>query len=215
MKPPMTPAFSTVTLRRSRPLLWCAGIVLALGNTLAAAQSTPPAEEPDTLILSDTLHYDDIKRESIFVGNVTMTRGNLTLSSDRLAMREDADGFQFGTATVEQADRVHLRQEKPEKFENIKAESLRAEYDGKAKQLILIGQAVVTRYVCGQPQDNIRGERIVYHQDTDTYEAFGGPQSAGPNQRVRSVTRHRSKSDAALADCTRRSPTAASATAKP
>jgi len=170
-----------------------------------AAASGQPAEEPDTLILSDTLHYDDAKRESVFTGNVIMTRGLLKLTSDKLVMHEDPQGFQYGTATVSKGGLVNVRQENPEKYEVIEAQGLRADYDGKKETLTMTGQAVITRYICGKPFDNIKGERVIYHQKTDTYEAFSGPQSAAAGGRVRSLAQPRAKTDAALAECQKKS----------
>src|SRR5690606_8872322 len=113
--------------------------VLASGlvySPLALAQQGGNQEEPDTLVVSDTLIYDDNAKESVFTGNVVLTRGNMTLHSDRLAMREDAEGFQFGTATVEGGKLVLLRQENPEKYEVLEAKGLRAEYNGKTEEKI-------------------------------------------------------------------------------
>lgn len=169
-----------------------------------AGSSEQPAAEPDTLILSDTLDYDDIKKESIFTGNVIMTRGLMTLHADKLIMREDAEGFQHGTATVEKG-KVHIRQEDPEKFEVIEAEGLRGEYNGKTEDLEMIGKAVITRYICGKPFDNIRGERVIYKQKTDTYQAFGGPNSAAAGGRVRSLAKPRASADKAAAECKQKS----------
>lgn len=169
------------------------------------AQDAPPAEEPDTLVLSDTLTYDDVKRESIFSGNVIMTRGAMTLHSDKLVMHEDDAGFQYGTATVTGDKLVYIKQENPEKFEVIEARGLRGEYDGKTEEVKVIGRAVVTRFVCGKPFDTIKGERVVYNQKTDTYHAYSGPQSAAPGGRVRSLAQPRAKSDAAAAECRQKS----------
>lgn len=174
-------------------------LIVALGVP-ALAQDTAE-EEPDTLVLSDTLNYDDIKRESIFTGNVIMTRGLMTLHSDKLVMREDDEGFQHGTATVNEGNLVYIRQENPEKFEVIEARGLRGEYDGKAEEVHVIGQAVVTRFVCGKPFDTVKGERVVYQQKTDTYQAYSGPSSAAPGGRVRSLAIPRAKADAAAAEC--------------
>lgn len=171
----------------------------------AATQADTEAPAPDTLILSDTLNYDDIKKESIFTGNVIMTRGLMTLRSDKLVMSEDAEGFQYGTATVNPGKLVHIRQENPEKFEVIEAEGVRGEYDGKKEELVMIGQAVLTRYVCGKPFDNVKGERVVYKQKTETYEAYGGPNSAAAGGRVRSLASPRAKADAAAAECRKKS----------
>lgn len=180
--------------------------LLVLALTLATAaqaaeQASQAAEEPNTLILSDSLHFDDVKRQSTFTGNVIMTRGDLTLRSDVLEMREDADGFQFGTATAPKSGRVHIRQVRPNTAEVIEAVGQRAEYDGKSETIEVIGQAVITRLVCGKPFDNIRGQRIRYNQKTDTYEAHGGSGSAAAGGRVRSMALPRAKSDAAAAAC--------------
>ena len=126
----------------------------------AGGRQGPPAEEPSTLILSDTLHYDDVKKQSVFTGNVNMTRGLMTLTSDTLEMHEDAKGNQYGTATANKGKVVTIRQERPENFELIEGKGLRAEYDGTNSTFDLIGQAVVVRYVCGKPFDTIRGERV-------------------------------------------------------
>ncbi|HUH59393.1 MAG TPA: lipopolysaccharide transport periplasmic protein LptA [Candidimonas sp.] len=182
-------------------------MALACASAVAHAQKAPPAPapEPDTLILSDTLDYDDIKKESVFTGNVIMTRGLMTLNSDRLTMREDAQGFQHGTATVKPGNLVFIRQEDPEKFEILEARGLRAEYNGKTEQIEVIGQAIVTRFICGKPFDNVKGERVVYHQKNGTYQAYGGPDSAAPGGRVRSLAQPRAKADAAVAECRKKS----------
>lgn len=184
------------------------GAVLLMASVLAPAHAADPApkgaapaEEPSTLILSDTLHYDDVKKQSVFTGNVNLTRGLMTLTSDTLQMNEDAQGNQFGTATANKGKVVTIRQERPETFELIEGTGLRAEYDGSKSTFDLIGQAIVTRYVCGKPFDTIRGERVRYNEKTGTYEAQGGPNSSAAGGRVRSVAEPRAKSDAAIAEC--------------
>ncbi|KGD90816.1 sugar ABC transporter substrate-binding protein [Achromobacter sp. RTa] len=184
------------------------GAVLLTASALApafaadpASKSATPAEEPSTLILSDTLHYDDVKKQSVFTGNVNLTRGLMTLTSDTLQMNEDPQGNQFGTATANKGKVVTIRQERPETFELIEGKGLRAEYDGSKSTFDLIGQAVVIRYVCGKPFDTIRGERVRYNEKTGTYEAQGGPNSSAAGGRVRSVAEPRAKTDAAIAEC--------------
>ncbi len=199
-------------------LAWLAAIVLATASGMAAAQpaATPPAEkkpaaaaeaqpEPDTLILSDTLNYDDIKKESVFTGNVILTRGLMTLRADKLVVREDPEGFQHGTATVGGGKLVYVRQEDPAKFEVLEAQGLRGEYNGKTEEVEMIGQAVVTRFVCGKQFDRISGERVKFNQKTNTYQAFSGPNSAAAGGRVRSVASPRAKADAAAAQCRQKS----------
>ena len=182
-------------------LLACALLCI---NTAAYAQKPADkqaVDEPDTLILSDTLNYDDLKKESTFTGNVVMTRGQMTLNSDVLVMREDAEGFQYGTATVDAGKLVFIRQETPEKFEVIEAKGLRAEYDGKAETIEMIGQATVTKFICGKPFDTINGERVKYFQATSIYQAAGGPNSAARGGRVRSLATPGANAEAAAAAC--------------
>jgi lipopolysaccharide export system protein LptA len=164
-------------------------------------KAATPEEEPSTLILSDTLHYDDVKKESVFTGNVVMTRGLMNLHSDQLEMREDAQGNQYGTATANAGKLVTIRQDRPETFELIEGTGLRAEYDGTKSQFDLIGQAIVIRYVCGKQFDTIRGQRVRYNDKAGTYEAIGGPASSAPGGRVRSVVEPRARSDAAIEEC--------------
>ena len=191
--------------RRTACLLFAS--VLTLGATCAQAQKAAPkdpaakAEEPSTQILSDTLHYDDVKRESTFTGNVVMTRGLMTLNSDKLTLHEDAQGFQFGVATVAPGKRVFIRQDRPENFEVLEGVGQVAEYNGKDETVDLIGQAVVTRFICGKQFDNVSGQRVRYNQKTDTYEAFSGPDSVNPGGRVRSVAQPRARAEAAVAEC--------------
>lgn len=171
------------------------------GSTANGGKAATPADEPSTLVLSDTLHYDDMKKQSIFTGNVVMTRGLMNLHSDQLEMHEDAQGNQFGTATANPGKMVTIRQDRPDTFELIVGTGLRAEYDGPKDQFDLIGQAVVIRYVCGKQFDTIRGQRVRYNDKAGTYEAEGGPESSAPGGRVRSVVEPRAKSDAAVEEC--------------
>jgi len=213
----------TMTLpTASAPLRLLGALLLAAACAHAqAAQTDAPGktggqqEDPSTLILSDTLHYDDIKRQSVFTGNVVLTRGLMKLNADRLEVHEDAKGNQYGVATADKNKMVTLRQERPETFETIEGVGVRAEYDGAKSQFDLIGQAVVTRYICGKPFDVIRGQRVRYNDKTGTYEAEGGPNSSAPGGRVRSLAEPRAKSDAAIAACRAQRGQAPAAGAKP
>ena len=69
------------------------------------------------------------------------------------------------------------------------------------EQIDMIGKAVITRFICGKPFDNIQGERVIYRQKTGTYQAFGGPNSAAPGGRVRSLATPRARADAAIEAC--------------
>lgn len=167
----------------------------------AASSQDSPAEQPNTQVTSDSMQYDDSKHQSVFTGNVVATRGQLNIYADQLNVNEDKDGFQYGTATANKGKVVTITEDRPDTYEHIEGKGLRGEYDGKKQQFDLIGHAVVIRYICGKPFDTIRGERVRYYQKTDIYEAQGGPGSAGPDGRVRSLAEPRSKTQAAMDAC--------------
>jgi len=176
-------------------------LLYAASHLMAGIVAAQTVEAPDVLVLSDTLTYDDVKKVSVFTGNVLLTRGTMTLHAHTLHLREDAAGHQFGTATASAGGRVFVRQETPENFEVIEAKGLRAEYNSQTEEIEMIGQAIVTRLICGKPFDTISGARVIYRQKTDTYEAHGGSDSAGPHGRVRSLAQPRAKINAAIQAC--------------
>lgn len=184
-----------------KKLLFTLYLFLGLSLGLTPVVATGQTVEPDTVILSDTLDYDDLARKSVFKGNVIVTRGNLNLHADQVEVNELADGSQHVIATLNDSDRVRVRQETPEKYEVVKGEGLRGEYNSGSEQLTLIGQAVLTRYICGKAIDSIRGERVIYNKKSDTYQALGGPDSADSQKRVRSIARPRVNIDQAIAEC--------------
>jgi lipopolysaccharide export system protein LptA len=170
-------------------------------NALFGSTENQTEEEPATQILSNELTYDENNKTSVFTGDVIMTRGLLKLLADELRLKEDAEGYQYGTATVNGQKRVYIRQERPENFEVLEGLGERAEYDGKEETFDLIGQALLTRYICGKPFDSVSGERVRYFQKTDRYQAFSGPNSSNPDGRVRSIAQPRAKVDAAIEAC--------------
>lgn len=197
-------ALNTAKALGALSLLGSLATVSAQTAAPTSAVATPPSapvEEPSTTILSDTLRYDDSKKESTFTGKVVMTRGLLTLSSDVLSMREDSEGYQYGIATADPGKRVFIRQVRPENFEVLEGVGLKADYDGKNETFDLIGQAVVTRYICGKHFDTVSGQQVRYNQKTDVYQAFSGPDSFNPDGRVRSVAQPKARTEAAIAAC--------------
>ncbi|OVZ59518.1 lipopolysaccharide transport periplasmic protein LptA [Pigmentiphaga sp. NML080357] len=161
--------------------LACAGPAAA-----ARADSAQP-----TTVDADALRYDDLKQTSIFTGNVVLTKGSLILRADRLELREDAEGYQFGVATANSGKLVHVRQRREGTDEYIEGEGERVEYDGRNELIHFISKAVVKRLACEQMVDEVRGQRITYNQRTETYTATGGPKAPTPNQRVRTIIQPR------------------------
>lgn len=182
-----------------KKLLLLSTISVLSCSVAAYAQTTKP-EEPETLVLSDSLSYDDINKTSIFTGHVILTRGLMRLTADKLLLKEDETGAQHGTATVSESPRVTVLEERPESYETIYAEGAQATYNGETEVVRLIGKSVIIRRVCGKVVDTLRGDVITYNSKNSTYKAEGGPNSPDKG-RVRSVVQARSKVDAAIEEC--------------
>lgn len=180
-----------IFLPHRKPKLWLGLYILLLNHAVMAQEPSATTEEPETLIFSDTLRYDDINSTTVFTGNVVLTRGFFQLRSDHLTMTEDDAGYRFLVATMEttppqtipqtdsaalvsttpQAHLVQLIEEDLENYELFRAQGLKAEYDDKSEILTMTGQATVTRYICGKAMDNVRGEQVVYSSKNKTYHA--------------------------------------------
>ncbi|WP_028357671.1 lipopolysaccharide transport periplasmic protein LptA [Brackiella oedipodis] len=173
-------------------------IVLGMGvSSLCAAQSQSATPAPqkasadadaanETLVLSDTLDYDDNSKTSVFSGNVILTRGLMRLNADKLEVSEDKQGTKHGKATMNKgSDFIHILQEQPEKYTTIKGQGKVGLYEGEGEVFRLRDQAVVTRFVCGRAVDNVRGHEVIYNSDKGTYRAVADSKQAG--QRVRSL----------------------------
>ena len=69
---------------------------------LLAVTGLVQAERTDrnkpTQIEADRASYDDLKQVSVWEGNVILTRGSLIIRAQRLEIRQDPEGYQYGTA---------------------------------------------------------------------------------------------------------------------
>ena len=128
---------------------------------------------------------DDARRISIFEGNVVLTKGTQVVRADRIVVRQDADGFQFATATGKP---VRFRQKGDPKDGKeavwTDGEALRIELDDRNEQVELFERARVTR-----DQDTVNGEYIFLDQRSEFFSvsAAKGAAPTSPEGRVRAV----------------------------
>ncbi|VCU71777.1 Lipopolysaccharide export system protein LptA precursor [Pigmentiphaga humi] len=169
--------------------------VLALAAAAGAGQAVAARADnaQPTTVDADSLRYDDLKQTSIFTGNVVLTKGSLILRADRMELREDAEGYQFGVATANGGKLVNVRQRREGTDEYIEGVAERVEYDGRNELIHFISKAIVKRLACEQMVDEVRGQRVTYNQRTETYTATGGPQAPTSNQRVRTIIQPRAQ----------------------
>jgi lipopolysaccharide export system protein LptA len=154
---------------------------------LAFAALPLHAEKADrdkpTQVEANKMSADDARKLNIFDGNVVVTKGTIRLTADRVVVRQDAEGFQFATATGRPA-RFRQRQDaKPGEKEGIwiDGEAQRIEVDERNQNIKLYDNARVTRGC-----DEVTGDYIFVDQRSDFYEVQGGKDS-GAKGRVKAI----------------------------
>jgi len=130
---------------------------------------------------SDRMNADDAKKTSVFEGRVVLTQGTMVIRADRLTVRQDGQGFQFGTAVGNPAS---FRQKREGFEEIIEGEAERIEYDGRADRVEFFNRARLRRD-CG---DDVVGNYISYDAKTEQFSVQSAKgTAAGKDDRVRAV----------------------------
>ncbi len=168
-------------------------VLLALGSP--GVQAERADREKPMNIEADALRHDELKQISVFTGNVVMTKGTIVLRGAQLEVRQDPDGFQYGTVTAAAGKRAFFRQKRdtapgaPHEF--VEGEGEVIEYDGKADIVKFIRRGELRRYRDTTLTDQVNGAVIVYNNITDIFTVDGqknapsGAQSGTPTGRVR------------------------------
>ena len=120
-------------------------------------------------IEADELVHDDLKQLTVFKGHVLVTKGTIVLKGDRIEVREDPQGFQYGVITPESGKRAFYRQKREGVNEYMEGEALRIEYDGRLDRVTLQDQAVLRRYRGTVINDEMSGHLITYDHLSETF----------------------------------------------
>ncbi len=83
-------------------------LALLCGNVLAEKAD----KEKPMNVEADTLRYDDLKQTSVFTGNVVLTKGTIVIRGARVDVRQDPEGYQYGTVTAEAGKLAFYRQKR-------------------------------------------------------------------------------------------------------
>ena len=177
----------------------CVGVLVALTASSAWAEKADRTKPMN--VESDSLRYDDAKQTSVFTGNVVITKGTLVLRADRVEVRQDNEGFQFGTATSTGGKRAFFRQKREAGDEWIEGEAESIVYDGRADNVSFRGNANLRRLRGATLTDETQGALITYDNTSDVFNVSGGnATSAGnPSGRVRAVLTPRTASPTSTA----------------
>ena len=160
---------------------------LFLLAVLAAAPALAEKADKDkpTQIEANRMSSDETRRLNIFDGNVVLTKGTLNVRADRIVVRQDAEGYQYATAT---GSPVRFRQRQDPKDGKdagwLDGEAKRIEIDDKKSTVELYDKARVTR-----EGDEVLGDYILVDQKSDYFSVSAGPDGASkaPGGRVRAI----------------------------
>ncbi|HEX7053041.1 MAG TPA: lipopolysaccharide transport periplasmic protein LptA [Burkholderiales bacterium] len=144
-------------------------LLLSLGAALARAEQADSSKP--TQIEANRMQADDVRRLTIFEGDVVVTRGTLKIEADRIVVRQDAEGYQHSTAT---GTPVKFRQRldaKPPAKEGgwMEGEAQRIELDDRTGKIELFGEARVNR-----AGDEVAGDYILVDQRADFFTVTPG-----------------------------------------
>lgn len=188
MKHPSAPFRNPRPAARLLRLMAAAALAAGLGSPVPSLAERADRDKPVNLE-ADRVDLDDAKKEAVFVGNVTLTQGTMTIKADKIIVKQDAEGFQYGIAYGNPA---HFRQKREGFDEYIEGFSERLEYDGKADKMQMFTNARIQR-----GGDEVRGDYIAYNAVTEFFQVIGGGKSAAtsgnPQGRVHAVIQPKPK----------------------
>ncbi|EYC50141.1 organic solvent tolerance protein OstA [Hylemonella gracilis str. Niagara R] len=155
------------------------------------APATPAPAAQAMHIEADALRYDDQRQISVFSGNVVLTRGGITIEGERIEVRQDPQGYQYGHITAALGERARLTQLREGMNETVVAESNTIEYDGRADVFKLLGDARLRRLRGGAEADYMSGQVIVYDNLRDIFTIDGAKTNGAVPTRPNTDTRVR------------------------
>jgi lipopolysaccharide export system protein LptA len=171
-----------MTMRINKQLL----VLLWTLSLIAPVYAEKADRDKPINLEADSVTLDDIKKISVYQGNVILSQGTMLLRADRVEVKQDPQG---GLQTVQASGRpVSFRQKLDGSEDYIEGFAQRIEFSNATGQLELTGQAQLRR-----GQDELRGARISYNANTEFYKVSGQADAQTPAGRVRAVIRPRPK----------------------
>jgi lipopolysaccharide export system protein LptA len=171
----------------ARPALVACLVLVARPAFAEKADKDKPAQ-----IEANRMSSDETRRLTIFEGNVVVTKGTMTVRAERIVVRQDAEGYQYTTAT---GNPVKFRQrEDPKEGKEggwMDGEALRIEIDDRKSTVELHEKARVTR-----GGDEVLGNFIFVDQRSDFFSVSAGKDDKDPQGgRVRATLQPKAPPD--------------------
>ena len=128
---------------------------------------------------------DDLQQVCTLEGNVILVKGTMRATGDRVEIRKDPEGYQYGLIEAAPGKVATFRQKRdtsePGVEEYVEGQAERIEYDEKADTVKLISRARVRLLDNDVPKDELRGDSITYDQRNSKYFVTGGKSAVNPN----------------------------------
>jgi lipopolysaccharide export system protein LptA len=155
------------------------GIFIVFLMTALPAWGEKADRDKPTQIEANRMSADDVKRMTIFEGNVILTKGTVAVRAERIIVRQDAEGYQLTSAT---GAPVRFKQKlDPKEGEKegqwMDGEALRVEIDERKQTLELFDSARVNR-----GGDQVTGAYIFVDQRSDFYQVTTGKGGKEPGR---------------------------------
>ena len=161
-------------------------VLLALFVVAAMPASAEKADR------NKPLHYeansgecDDLKQICVLVGDVVLTKGTMRATGEKVQIRKDPEGYQYGVIVAAPGKLATFRQRRDSSKtgieEFVEGYAERIEYDERADTVKLVTRARVRLLENEVPRDELRGDAITYDQRNAKYFVSGGKPSADPN----------------------------------
>jgi len=158
---------------RRATLIWLSrGVMCAALASPGVGMAEQADRQKPVNIEADRLTIDDVKKESVFEGNVTVSQGTLFLKADKVVVKQDAAGFNYAYAYGKPA---YFKQKRDGYDEYVEGQGERLEYDGKADKMQVFINAEIRKGA-----DEVKGDFIAYDATTGFYQVVGGPSVATP-----------------------------------
>jgi lipopolysaccharide export system protein LptA len=147
------------------------GIFIVFMMTVLPAWGEKADRDKPTQIEANRMSADDVKRMTIFEGNVILTKGTVAVRAERIIVRQDAEGYQLTSAT---GAPVRFKQKlDPKEGEKegqwMDGEALRVEIDERKQTLELFDSARVNR-----GGDQVAGNYILVDQNSEYFSVSAG-----------------------------------------
>jgi lipopolysaccharide export system protein LptA len=122
---------------------------------------------------------------------VVVTKGTIIIRGAKMVVKQDPEGYQFGTVTADPGKQAYFRQKRDGVDEYIEGEAETIQYDGKADRVKFIGRAEMRRLRGSAVNDETSGSVITYDNANDQFTVEGGASAGGtpsnPGGRVRAT----------------------------